>query len=194
MNRKRFSLGRRAREQEPLCAVGALQPNPDHAWRVLSLVNEWIRHSDAKAGVTLAFTGALGAMLFKLAAGSTVRSVVFDTFIVVSSIFLLLTAALCGWTLTPRMSDRYANPASTNRLFFGSISKHFAGDRVRYTEALSAMTSDPKELLKDLADQIHANALIATLKVRYAKLAIRSALMSAACVAIVALIVGVDGF
>lgn len=29
-------------------------------------VNEWIRHSDAKAGVTLVFIGVLGTMLFNL--------------------------------------------------------------------------------------------------------------------------------
>lgn len=193
MNRKFFRFRRPAREQEPSHAGRPTPPDPDHAWKTLSLVNEWIRHSDAKAGVTLAFTGALGAMLFSLVGGFTARSLLFDSVVVAGCALLLLTAALCAWTLTPRVNDRDADPESINRLFFASISRHFQGERLRYTEVFSTLTSDPHELVKDLADQIHANAKIATLKARYAKWAIRSALMAGVCVATVALVVGIDG-
>lgn len=50
-------------------ATGVQQPktpNPEHAWRTLVLMNEWIRHSDAKAGVTLALAGVLGTMVSNL--------------------------------------------------------------------------------------------------------------------------------
>lgn len=59
-----------------------------------------------------------------------------------------------------------------------------------YTEVLGTLTSDPRELVRDLADQVHANAKIATLKAKYVKWAIRSALGSGACVAMVAIVVG----
>jgi len=190
--RKLFRFQLPASEPKRSPAVGA-PPDPDHAWKALSLVNEWIRHSDAKAGVTLAFTGALGAMLFNLVRESTTRSFPYDVVVIAGCCFLLLTAGLCAWTLTPRVNDRDADPESINRLFFASISRHFKGERLRYTEVISTLTSDPRELVKDLADQIHANARIATLKAKYAKWAIRSALISGACVAAVALIIGVDG-
>ena len=61
------------------------EPNPDHAWKLLGLVNEWIRHSDAKAGVTLAFTGVLGAMAFNLAKDFEQRSFLFDSVVVLAS-------------------------------------------------------------------------------------------------------------
>ena len=166
------------------------EPDPDHAWKLLSLVNEWIRHSDAKAGVTLAFVGALGTMLFNLANGFAQRSLLFDVIVVIACALLGLTAALCGWSLTPRVNDKDVDPEAINRVFFASIARHFKGDRPGYTEVLGTLTSDPRELVRDLADQVHANAKIATLKAKYVKWAIRSALGSGACVAMVAIVVG----
>lgn len=167
------------------------EPNPDHAWKLLGLVNEWIRHSDAKAGVTLAFTGVLGAMAFNLAKDFEQRSFLFDSVVVLASVLIVLTAALCGWTLTPRVNDKDVDPEAINRLFFASISLHFKGDRPRYSEVLSTLTADPHELVKDLADQIHANAKIATVKAKYAKWAIRSALAAGTAVAVLATIIGI---
>lgn len=170
----------------------ALAPNPDHAWKTLSLVNEWIRHSDAKAGVTLAFTGVLATIVFNLVKDYDRRSTTFDVFAVIACSLLALTATLCGWALTPRVNDRDADPVSINRLYFGSISHHFKGKRLEYSNVLSTLTADPSELIKDLAAQIHANAKIATTKARAAKWAIRSALATGAVVAALAITVGVS--
>lgn len=169
-----------------------LRAEPEHAWKLLSLVNDWIRHSDAKAGVTLAFAGALGAMLFNLTRDASLRSAGFDLVVIVGCLLLLSTVWFCGCTLTPRVKDRDGDSDLINRLFFASIAKHFGRDRVRYVEVLSTLTSDPDELVKDLADQIHANARIATLKTRYAGWAVRSALGAGASVGALALIVGVS--
>lgn len=168
----------------------APEPDPDHAWKLLSLVNEWIRHSDTKAGVTLAFVGVLGTMLFNLVRGFSQRSLLFDVVVVVACALLVLTAALSGWTLTPRVNDKDVDPEAINRVFFASIARHFKGDRPGYAEVLGTLTSDPRELVRDLADQVHANAEIATLKAKYVKWAIRSALGAGMCVAMVAIIVG----
>ena len=94
-------------------------------------------------------------------------------------------------TLTPRVNDKDVDPEAINRLFFASISLHFKGDRPRYSEVLSTLTADPHELVKDLADQIHANAKIATVKAKYAKWAIRSALAAGTAVAVLATIIGI---
>lgn len=155
-------------------------------------MNEWIRHSDAKAAVTLAFTGVIGAMTFNLVNGFDRRSIPFDMLVLLASALLLLTAALCGLTLTPRMRDKDASPEAVNLLYFNSISQHYKGRRTQYAEALEGLTADRSALIRNLAEQIHANARIATFKAKSAKWAIRSVLLASAAVAAVAVFVGVS--
>jgi len=112
--------------------VGAGAANPDHAWKALLLVNDWIRHSDAKAGVTLAFTGVLGTMLFNLTKNFTARWWLTDVLAVATCASLVTAAVFCALTLTPRVGDRRGPGDDINRLFYGSISKHFQGDRRGY--------------------------------------------------------------
>jgi len=169
-----------------------LPPDPDHAWKLLSLVNEWIRHSDAKAGVTLAFTAFLGTALFNLVRDFTERNFLFDVSVVLGCTSLLAAAALCTLTLTPRVNDRDADPEAINRLFFSSIAKHFKGQRPRYKEVLSTLTADSSELIADLADQIHANAKIATVKARWVKWAMRAALVAGGCTGLTAALIGIE--
>lgn len=168
-------------------------PNPEHAWKALALVNEWIRHSDAKAGVTLAFAGVLGTMTFNLVKVVECRTTLIDVLVVVTCVLIGLTGGLCGWTLTPRVNDKDADRDAINRLFFASISQNFKGKRSEYASVLHTLTADPVELTRDLADQIHANARIATVKAKYAKWAMRSALAAAATVAVLALLIGSVG-
>lgn len=188
--RWRFLRGTRA-QLGPLSDDRATAgPNPDHAWKVLALVNEWIRHSDAKASVTLAFTGVLGTMTFNLARDFESRSPIFDALVVVACALLVLTGGLCGWTLTPRVNDKDADRDAINRLFFASISRSFKGRREEYVDVLHTLTADPVQLTRDLADQIHANARIATTKAKFAKWAMRSAFAAGATVAALAIVIG----
>lgn len=186
--------GRRVNEGHPHdlpTPVRSPEPNPDHAWKTLALMNEWIRHSDAKAGVTLAFTGVMATTTFNLANDFTHRSAVFDSLVVVVCLLLITTGAFCGWTLTPRVKDKDADRDAINRLFFASIDQNFRGKRQEYSEVLHTLTSDPVELTKDLADQIHVNARIATVKATAAKWAIRCALAAGATIAALALVIGI---
>lgn len=164
------------------------QPSPDHAWRLLAIVNDWIRHSDSKAAVTLAFVGASATLLFNLVKDSHARSCLFDVAVFAACVLILVTAGLCGWTLTPRINDADADPEAINRLFFGSITRHYKGNRPLYREVLSTLSANDDELIKDIADQIHANARIATIKAKYATLAIRCALATGLCIGVIALI------
>ena len=181
--------GRRATEGHPRDATTP-EPNPDHAWKTLALMNEWIRHSDAKAGVTLAFTGVMATTTFNLAKDFSSRTALFDTLVVIACFLLLMTGAMCGWTLTPRVKDKDADRDVINRLFFASIDRNFRGKRQEYSEVLHTLTSNPVELTKDLADQIHVNARIATVKATAAKWAIRCAHVAGAAIADLAHVVG----
>lgn len=185
---------RRAAESRPVdppAPQGPPEPNPDHAWKALTLMNEWIRHSDTKAGVTLAFAGVLATMTFNLAKDFQQRGVVFDILVVAICVLLVATGVLCGWTLTPRVKDKDADREAINRLFFASINRNFRGKRQEYSEVLRTLTADPTELTKDLADQIHANARIATVKASAAKWAIRCALATGLFVAALAVVIGI---
>lgn len=177
--------------EDSLASETQAEANVDHAWKLLSLVNEWIRHADAKATATLAFTGALGALLYNLVKKQTDAGAAFDIFAVLTCIALGLALLLCGLTLTPRTKDRNDDPETINRLFFGSITKHYDGQRPAYRDVLKILTEDPHELIRDLADQIHANARIATTKNRYAKWAIRCVLTAGVCLAVVAIIIAI---
>lgn len=177
---------------EPSSDDGATAgPDPDHAWKALALVNEWIRHSDAKAGITLAFTGVLSTMTFNLAKDFEARSLTFDALVVLACALLVLTGGLCGWTLMPRVDDKDADRDAINRLFFASVSQNFRGKREQYVGAFQTLTADPVELTRDLADQIYANARIATIKAKFAKWAMRSAFVAGATVAALAIIIGI---
>ncbi|MFF7292012.1 Pycsar system effector family protein [Microbacterium sp. NPDC008134] len=189
--RQLLALVRRSRTTN-LKVEPSPSPNPDHAWKALALVNEWIRHSDAKAGVTLAFVGVLGTMTFNLAKNFEARSTFFDVLVVLACSLLVVTGALCGWTLTPRVNDKDSGRDAINRLFYVSISRNFKDKREQYVDVLHTLTANPVELTNDLADQIHANANIATVKATYAKWAIRSALASGAAVAALAVVIGIS--
>lgn len=191
MYRSPFSRRQRAQLRPPADDAVAVAPDPDHAWKALALVNEWIRHSDAKAGVTLAFAGVLGTMTFNLAKDFEARPPIFDVLVVVACALLALTGGLCGWTLTPRVNDKDAARDAINRLFFASISRNFKGKRQEYADVLNTLTANPVELTRDLADQIHANARIATVKAQFAKWAVRSALAAGGTVAALAIVIGI---
>ncbi|WP_192795859.1 Pycsar system effector family protein [Corynebacterium sp. 11A] len=141
--------------------------------------------------MTLAFTGVMATTTFNLAKDFTTRTALFDTLVVTACFLLFMTGALCGWTLTPRMRDKDADRDAINRLFFASIDRNFRGKRQEYSEVLQTLTSEPIELTKDLADQIHVNARIATVKATAAKWAIRCALVAGAAIAVLALVVGI---
>lgn len=186
--------GRRDRKRHPYdppAAVTSPEPNPDHAWKTLALMNEWIRHSDAKAGVTLAFTGVMATTTFNLAKDFAHRNTTSDALVVAICLLLVLTGALCGWTLTPRVKDKDADRYSINMLFFASIDRNFRGKRQEYGEVLHTLISNPVELTKDLAYQIHVNARIATVKATTVKWAIRAAFVAAAGIAALAVIIGI---
>lgn len=164
-------------------------PNADHAWKLLSLVNEWIRHSDSKAAITLAFTGAMATLLFNLARTIETRTPFVDVLVVASCVLVATTGGLCGLTLTPRVDDKDADPQAINRIFYVSIATNYRGRRPEYKDVLHTLSANPAELIRDLADQIHANSKIATTKALFAKWAIRSGLAAGLAIAITAAVI-----
>lgn len=166
-------------------------PEPEHVWKTLSLVNGWIRHADAKAGVTLAFAGVLGTLVFNLSEALSEWNLLTILALVLTCVPLLLTAVLCGLTLTPRTQYKSGEPERENLLFFATIARDYDRQRSEYRKSLVELSADPTSFTEQLADQVHANALVATSKTTWAKRAVLSALAASAGVASFALIVGI---
>lgn len=163
-------------------------PNPEHAWRTLSLMNEWIRHADAKAGVTLALTGVLGTMLFTLSEKVDDWTRFSASVVIFTCLCLGATVVLCGLTLIPRTRRPGRNPAP-NMLFFGSIAGHYKDHRQKFRTEFNTLSSNPETLTSEIADQIHANAHIATTKTSRATWAIAAILLASIGVGLFALII-----
>lgn len=157
------------------------QPEPDHAWKALSITNEWIRHADTKTGVTLAFVGATTTILFQLIKDEDNWTCLLATAVTVCSTALLASVIFAWLALFPRVkgqphSGNDADEDAVNLLFFGHISRHFSKDRPTYQQVLSTLTTDPTRLTKHVAAQIHENSHIATTKFKYVNRAIMAEL------------------
>ncbi|MDN6227261.1 Pycsar system effector family protein, partial [Corynebacterium flavescens] len=113
------------------------------------MANEWIRHADAKAGVTLAFVGALGAILYSLVSDFDKRSGLFDVLVVAACALLVLAGVFCGLTLAPRTKDKGGDSGSVNLLYFANIYEKYAGKRETYKKDLAALGPDPRKVDAD---------------------------------------------
>lgn len=165
-------------------------PDPEQAWKILELINSWIRHSDAKAGVTLAFVGALAAILYNLVSDFSSRTAIFDVLVIIACALLTIAGVLCGATLVPRTEIDTDESSAPNLLFFASIHERYSGKRDEYRKDLAFLTTDHERLHAEISDQVHANANIASVKSRHAKRAIGATLTAGAVIALIAGIIG----
>jgi hypothetical protein len=151
------------------------EPDPDHAWKALSLVNDWIRHADAKIGVTLAATGVAGATLFNLMKDAADPSCWLKATAALCAAALLWTAACAVIGLVPQVKiGKRRDPESyTNLLFYRHIAGGWEGKPAAFVFALGSLIIDKQELTKHIGEQVHANASVARRKYVWADRAIR---------------------
>lgn len=154
------------------------------AWNAVGLVNEWVRHAEAKAATTLAASGVLGGVLYNLvkdqaAIGWTLKIAA------PASAFLIIAAAVCATVaLWPRLRSR---DAPTSLLYFDHIARRHPTSSKPYIDELKALVADPSQLLEELGQQVWANARIARKKYFWAGLALVTLLGAALALAAVAL-------
>lgn len=178
---------------------------PDHAWKVLSITNDWIRHADAKCGVTLAFVGVTGTTLFNLVKDETAWSPLLNTAVIAGIAALMAAVVSAGLALFPRTatrenrkkfwsrregetsisssptSEKSAQQDQINLLFFGHIVSHYKDDGPSYHEVLTLITKDKERLTNQIAAQIHENSHVAVLKFKYVNRAIKAEFAAVAC-------------
>jgi hypothetical protein len=155
-------------------------PDPDQAWKALSLVNDWLRHAETKLAATLAATGVSGGVLFNLVKNHDHGSVLFNISAATcfAGVIVAGTFALVG--LFPRV--QLSRPQETkdepiNPLFFHDIARAFKGDAPSYSAILHTLTTTPDDLVRHISQQVHANSTVAQLKYRWANWAIRALLL-----------------
>jgi hypothetical protein len=155
-----------------------LPPEPEQAWKALSLVDEWVKHAEAKLGVVLAATAASGGILFNLVRDRSHASVAFDVAAVVCGASVLAAGACAMIGLYPRVRLRRGKAADTvNPLFFHDVARAYNGDAPSYSAVLHTLTTNADDLVRHLGQQIHANATVAHRKYVWANRAIRALLL-----------------
>lgn len=201
-NRPTGSERQRRKGRRPASDVPHTHPQPDHAWKALTVTNEWIRHADAKTAAVLAFAGVTAGVQFNLVKDISTWSVWLTVSSSVVVVALLLTVWFAGRALFPRTSptsdpknapgiDQQAESEVVgNLLFFGDVVKHYGETRPTYRQVLTVLTSSPQQLTEQIADQIHANAHIATTKMKKVNGAIICGLVAVGAVGINAFLIG----
>ncbi len=179
---------RRSRSAAPDTTL--LPPDPDQAWRALSLVNDWVKHAEVKLGVVLTATGVSGGILFNLAKDRSNASIAFNIAAVVCGISLFSAGSCAMMGIYPRvrawrnLTDEIVNP-----LFFHDVALAYKKDYLSYGAVLHTLTTNPNDLVRHLGQQIHANATVARRKYRWANRATRALLLGLLALAALAAII-----
>lgn len=146
--------------------------DPDRIWRTLELVNEWIRHAEAKAGATLAGTIAVAAGLFALWQASPP---VWRWWLVASAALAIVAFLVAAWlsiaSLVPRLRVAPSKEGTPNPLYFNDIAAWSDG-QATYLSEMMTISARPERLATELARQVWANSNVASRKFRWANRAV----------------------
>ncbi|MBK6871325.1 MAG: hypothetical protein IPG94_08045 [Kineosporiaceae bacterium] len=165
-------------------------PDPDQAWKALSLVNDWVKHAETKLGVTLAATGVTGGVLFNLVKDRGHASAIFNLSAAVCGVAIFVAGVCAMAGLYPRLRLQQTHPPDTaNPLFFHDVARAYQGDSPSYAAVLHTLTTNRDDLVRHLSQQIHANATVAQRKYRWADRAIRALLVDVLTLGAVATII-----
>ena len=131
-------------------------------WRVYTSTNEWIRFSDAKAGIVLATEGVVVGVVYSNI--SSLRDIVVHH----PAFFYFLLACSISGAVSFYFSVRCLLPTVsvgdlTSVLFFGQIARHYK-DPSSYENAAKDLLSDSSHIRAQLSQQVWANSKIAAKK------------------------------
>ncbi|MBV2356438.1 hypothetical protein KUM39_18990 [Streptomyces sp. J2-1] len=200
----------------------ALAPStlqPEHAWKALSLVNDWVKHAETKSVATLAAAGVAGGVAYNLLKDQSSPGIILDLVAVVGCLAIFLAGLFAMAALAPQLkpplsgalraklrgmwagrrvppSEDETEPAQseaerspTNLLFYGDVKRLYEHDAPTYAQVLAALTGNDREITDHIALQVHANSLVANRKYLWANRAIRALRVGLVCLALIALII-----
>ncbi|MGE2690346.1 Pycsar system effector family protein [Mycolicibacterium pulveris] len=169
-----------------------ISPNaePDQAWKALSLVNEWIRHAETKAGVVLAASGVAGGALYNLVKNQSDPPCGIKVAAVIAGL-LVFAAGFCATAaLIPRRRVSGKPEDFSNLLFYSHVASKYRHDEPSYSEVLTALTTNKGELTRHIANQVHANSIVAHRKFYFAAWSIGLFAGALVTLAVLALTIG----
>ena len=196
-------------------ADGGSYGDPDVAWKTLALVNEWLRHSEAKAAACLAVDGVMAGLLYSLVQQVHGAEWWLTVAVATTAIAVFASGVCSAMALVPRtwsagghatttfhhhINLTYPNPTDTRvlpRLWEGlptapkqrlrelDESESRAG-LTAYQQDLLSLTSSPERVISELGAHIWANSRIAGVKFLWVGYATISALAAAAALVVTA--------
>lgn len=137
----------------------------DHAWKVLSIGNEWVRHAETKAGFILAAAGVAGGVLYNLVKNETAPTTWYSIIVVVCCGALTIGAISALLCLIPRLRLGRTEQA-TSLIYYLHIVRKFGA--AAYVPALTKVIAEPGSLVMEIANQTYAISTVARRKYRWA--------------------------
>lgn len=143
--------------------------SPDQTWRVLGLVNDWIKHAETKAAGTLATAGVSAGVLYNLLKDLNHSGWLIDALAFACATCIVLGGLSAAWALRPRLWSR---EEPTSNLYFHHIArKHPKKSKgLDYLSTLGALTRDDAALVNEIAGQVWSNAHVAKAKFQAANI------------------------
>lgn len=163
----RCLFGRISQQPQPAAASASTED----AWATLLLVNDWIKHAEAKLGVIFALVGVLAAGLTALVTDVDEPNGTLLTLALISALLIVASAICVMIGLLPRFR-RQKEPRDLNPLYFGDVAGHFAQDERRFTQRFEALLEDHDALRLHIARQVWMNSTVAARKHMWANRAI----------------------
>lgn len=156
-----------------------VRPDPEQAWKTLGLVDDWLKHAEAKLAAALATTGVGGGVLFNLVTKQGQPSVAVNVAAAVCGITLFGAGvfAIVGLFPVVQLGRRQQGRDQVNPVFFRDIAHAYRCDAPGYSAVLHRLTMDFDDIVGHLGQQIHANAVVADRKYRWAKWSLRALLI-----------------
>jgi hypothetical protein len=174
-------------------AVEAVAGNPDQAWKMLSLVNDWIKHAETKAAGTIAASGISAGVLYNLLKDLTDPGKWIEVPAAICGVLVSIAGLAAAWALRPRLWSR---EEPTSNLYFDHIARRHGRREggAAYGETVRALSAADAKLVGEIAGQIWANARVARAKYRWANIGLSAVLLALVALAATALAVARTGW
>lgn len=177
---------------------GPLPPDPDQAWKALDLVNGWIRHSDNKAVAVLAAAAGAGVAFYNLTKDNLVKDTHHPDYPITLTaiacvLFVLIAGLFAASAIIPRQKVKGQSEDNINLLFYSHIARKYKNDSPSYEDVLKTLTANKPELTRHIANQVHANSVVAERKFNLTGYSIMALAASLFCLGALAAITGLCG-
>lgn len=146
----------------------------EYLWHLLNMVSEWIRHAEAKLGVTLAFVGAGVPVLVQLGRGFSEPNWFIKLFEALVLLSAMASAGCCLWGLNPRTKKHARNNEGTfSPIYFHDIYDGFTSPEELGNTLSQTLNRTQVAFSNLIIQQVFENSRVAAKKFYWAKLALR---------------------